>query len=129
MNGYVADIEEKTSDNNYFRQVLYTTKKTQLVVMALIPNEEIGMETHTDRDQFIRIESGSGIVVLNGEKSAIKDGSAIVIPAGTEHNVINTSSDLMRLYTIYCPPEHKDGIIHKTKVEALADKTDHYEIQ
>lgn len=120
MNGYVADIEEKTLNNNHFRQVLYTTKITQLVVMALSPNEDIGMEIHSDHDQFIRIESGSGIVVLNGVKSAIKDGSAIVIPAGTEHNVINTSSDIMHLYTIYCPPEHKDGIVHKTKAEALA---------
>ena len=118
MTGYVINIEEKSLENNYFREVLFTTDKSQLVVMALKPGEEIGMETHPEHDQFIRIESGTGKAIMNGEEHEITDGSAIVVPAGTQHNVINTSEVEMKLYTIYTPPEHKQGTIHKTKEEA-----------
>ncbi len=118
MTGYIINIEEKSLQNNYFREVLFTTDKSQLVVMALKPGEEIGMEVHPEHDQFIRIESGKGKAVMNGEEHEISDGSAIVIPAGTQHNFINTSEVAMKLYTIYTPPEHKPGTIHKTKEEA-----------
>lgn len=121
MKGYVGNIEEKTQANEYFRQVLFTTSKSQLVVMALQPGEEIGMEVHPEHDQFIRFETGVGKVILDGEESVVSDGFAVVIPAGTEHNVINTSQEVMKLYTIYTPPEHKDGTIHKTKQEAIAE--------
>jgi len=119
MTGYVTNIEEKTLKNSYFREVLFTTDKSQLVVMALKPGEEIGMEVHPEHDQFIRIESGNGKAIMNGEEHEIMDGSAIVIPAGTQHNIINTSQEVMKLYTIYTPPEHKPGTIHKTKDEAV----------
>lgn len=121
MQGYVTNIEEATSKNGYFRQVLYTALHSQLVVMALEPGEDIGMEVHPDHDQFIRVETGSGNAVLNGEEHTISDSTAVVIPAGTEHNIINTGSTVMKLYTIYSPPEHKDGVIHKTKAEAMAN--------
>ncbi len=120
MTGYVINIEKKTLENNYFREVLFTTDKSQLVVMALKPGEEIGMEIHPEHDQFIRIESGTGKVIMNGEEHELADGSAIVIPAGTQHNIINTSAIVMKLYTIYTPPEHKSGTVHKTKEEALS---------
>jgi mannose-6-phosphate isomerase-like protein (cupin superfamily) len=126
MTGYVDGIEKITEENNNFRQVLFTGQHQQLVVMALIPNEEIGMEVHETTDQFFRIEKGQGKVVMNSEEKEIKEGDAIIVPAGTQHNVINTSStESLRLYTIYSPPHHKDGITHKTKAEALADKDDH----
>ncbi len=118
MTGYVINIEEKTLKNDYFREVLFTTDKSQLVVMALKPGEEIGMEVHPEHDQFIRIESGKGKAIMNGEEREIADGSAVVIPAGVQHNIINTSPEIMSLYTIYTPPEHKPGTIHKTKEEA-----------
>ena len=118
MTGYVINIEEKTLENNYFREVLFTTDKSQLVVMALKPGEEIGMEVHPEHDQFIRIEAGTGKAIMNGEEHEIFDGSAIVIPAGTQHNIINKSEIVMKLYTIYTPPEHKQGTIHKTKEKA-----------
>lgn len=126
MRGYVADIEEKTESNEYFREVVFTGKHLQLVVMNLKPSEEIGMEVHAAVDQFFRIEEGEGKVLMNGEEHLIKDGDAIVIPAGTEHNIINTSSEkALKLYTIYTPPNHPDGTVHKTKAEALADEKDH----
>lgn len=118
MKGYVGNIEEKTAANSYFRQVLFTTQRSQLVVMALQPGEEIGLETHSEHDQFLRFESGSGQVIMDGEVSEVGNGFAVVIPAGTAHNVINTSASVMKLYTIYTPPEHKDGTVHKTKAEA-----------
>lgn len=125
MAGYVINIEEKTLQNEYFREVLFTGPHSQLVVMSLNPNEDIGMEVHDNVDQFIRIESGEGKAVLNGEEHIISDGSAIVIPAGTEHNIINTSADKkLKLYTIYSPPNHRDQTIHQTKEEALADEED-----
>jgi mannose-6-phosphate isomerase-like protein (cupin superfamily) len=127
MKGYVANIEDATKENDNFRKVLYTAKFSQLVVMALKPNEEIGEEVHS-LDQFIRIEKGEGKAVLDGVEHQIEDDFAIVIPAGTKHNVINTSSDEpMKLYTIYSPPEHRDGVVHPAKEDALADKTDEFD--
>ena len=126
MTGFVGNIEELTLANNYFRQVIYTGQHAQLVVMSLLPNEDIGMEVHKITDQFLRIEKGEGKVIMNGEESLIKDGSAIVVPAGTQHNVINTSSvNPLKLYTVYSPPHHKDGTIHKTKQDAVNDAEDH----
>lgn len=125
MAGYVINIEEKSEQNDYFREVVFTGPHSQLVVMSLNPNEDIGMEIHDNVDQFIRIESGEGKAILNGEEHIIRDGSAIVIPAGTEHNIINTSADKkLKLYTIYSPPNHRDQTIHQTKEEALADEED-----
>ncbi|MCL6096724.1 MAG: cupin domain-containing protein [Patescibacteria group bacterium] len=125
MIGYVGKIEELTLQNDYFRHVIYTAPHSQLVLMCLNPSEEIGVETHQNVDQFFRIEQGEGKVVLNGEDHTVSDGFAIVVPAGIEHNVINTSSDKkLKLYTIYSPANHKDGTIHKTKAEAMADEED-----
>ena len=121
MKGYITNIEERAIANDYFREVLYTDKHLQLVVMSLKPNEDIGEEVH-QLDQFIRIEKGEGKAVLNGIEHAIKDGSVIVIPEGTRHNIINTSPTLaMKLYTLYAPPDHKDGLIHKIKADAIAN--------
>lgn len=118
MTGYVINIEKKTQDNQYFREILYTTSKSQLVVMSLLPGEEIGEEIHEEHDQFLRFEEGEGKVILNEEEYGVSDGFAVVVPAGTKHNVINTGDTNMKLYTIYTPPEHEDGIIHKTKKDA-----------
>lgn len=121
MDGFVTDIERDTLANDDFRRVLFTGPNTQLVLMTLRPGEEIGLETHREHDQFIRIEAGTGVVRLNGEESAIEDGSAVVIPAGVEHNIVNASDDTpLRLYTLYSPPEHPDGTVHRTKEEAHA---------
>jgi mannose-6-phosphate isomerase-like protein (cupin superfamily) len=121
MAGYHTDIEKKSLENTYFREVLFTAPHSQLVVMALKSGEDIGLETHPDTDQFIRVEAGQGKAVLDGKEYALKDGSAIVIPSGTEHNILNTSATApLKLYTIYSPPEHPDGTIHKTKAEAEA---------
>ena len=126
MTGYVSNIEELTLQNTNFRAVLFTGSHMQLVVMTLKPLEEIGMEVHQDKDQFFRFESGEGKVIMNGEESIVKDGFVAIIPAGTQHNVINTSSDKeLKLYTIYSPAEHRDGVVHATKAIAQADTTDH----
>lgn len=125
MTGFSTNIEKDTLDNGKFRVVLHTTERMQLVIMTLQPGEEIGLERHEGHDQFIRVEAGEGIALLNGEKHALEDGVAVIIPAGTEHNVINTSTtEPMKLYTIYSPPEHPDGIVHETKAQA-----DEYERQ
>ncbi len=122
MKGYKVNIEELTNANSDFRQVLYTAKHCQLVVMALKPNEEIGVETHPDNDQFFRFESGSGKVVIDGNEYVVGNGDVVVVPAGAQHNVINTSpSEPLKLYTLYSPPHHRDGVVHKTKEEAVAD--------
>ena len=127
MKGFVSNIEKDTLENSNFRKVLYTSKHSQLVLMALRPNEDIGMEMHDSVDQFFRIEKGTGRVVIDGVEHEISDGTAIVIPAGTNHNVINTSTtDELKLYTIYSPANHKDGTIHVTKAEAEANE-EHYD--
>ena len=127
MAGYVTNIEEKTLDNNFFREVLFTAQRVQLVVMSLAPGEEIGMETHEDGDQFIRVEAGKGKAILDGEEHDLEDGSAVVIPGGVQHNIINTSQqDPLKLYTIYSPPEHPDGTVNKNKAEALAYEKEHH---
>ena len=113
--------------NENFREVLFTAKHCQLVVMHLQPAEEIGMEVHT-LDQFIRVEAGEGVAILDGVETAISDGWAVVVPAGANHNIVNSSIDKpLKLYTVYAPPEHRDGTIHATKAEAMADEQDHYQ--
>lgn len=121
MQGYVVNIESESLKNDYFRKVLYTAKNSQLVVMSLRPGEEIGSEVH-QLDQFIRCESGQGQAILDGVEHIISDGFAVVVPAGAEHNIINTGEAAMKLYTVYSPPNHRDGVIHKTKPEAETDE-------
>ncbi|MGD0729306.1 MAG: cupin domain-containing protein [Candidatus Micrarchaeaceae archaeon] len=119
--GYKIDLEKETKKNIYFRRVLYTAEHSQLVLMSLGPKEEIGAEVHKKIDQFFRFEQGKGIVVVNSTKHTVKDGSAVIVPAGSRHNVINTSTTLaLKFYTIYSPPDHKDKITHRTKAEAMA---------
>jgi len=127
MKGFVTNIEQAAVENEYFRKVLYTDTHVQLVVMSLKPNEDIGEEVH-QLDQFIRVETGEGSAVLDGVAHELKDGFAIVVPQGTMHNIINTSSDRpMKLYTVYAPPNHKDGTIHITKADAEADESEHFD--
>ncbi len=121
MKGYVTNIEEAAVSNGYFRRVLYTTHNAQLVLMSLQPGEDIGEEVH-DVDQFLRVDQGSGTVVIDGVPQPIGNGSAIVVPAGAKHNLINGPEGEMKLYTLYTPPHHKDGTVHKTKAEAAADQ-------
>ena len=126
MVGFIDNIEEKTEQNSFFRQVLYTGKYTQLVVMSLLPGEEIGMEVHPQVDQFFRIEEGQAKVVIDGEEHEVDEGFAIIVPAGSQHNVINTGSNPLKLYTLYSPPNHPDGTIHRTRAEAMvAEKEEH----
>ncbi len=120
MKGYISNIEKSTLENSHFRKVLYTTTQSQLVLMSLLPGEEIGEEIH-DVDQFLRIEQGTGMVVLDDVPHPIEDGSAIVVPIGTKHNIVNTGKDSMKLYSLYMPPHHKDGTIHETKAQAESD--------
>jgi mannose-6-phosphate isomerase-like protein (cupin superfamily) len=120
MKGFVQDIEGLTIKNDEFRQVLYTAKHCQLVVMALKPKEEIGAEVHK-LDQFFRVEEGSGEAVLEGVRTTIRAGFAVIVPAGTNHNIINTGSVPLKLYTLYAPPNHQDGIVHHTRAEAEKD--------
>ena len=121
MKGYVQNIEKAAERNTTFRTVLYTAKNCQLVVMSLKPGEDIGAEVHK-LDQFFRIEEGEGKAVLDGIEHRIKPGFAILVPAGTHHNIINGSSSSMKLYTLYAPPNHRDGVVHATKTDAEADK-------
>ena len=124
MHGYVTNIEGDTLANDDYRRVLYTGPNTQLVLMTLQPGDEIGEETHEEHDQFIRVEAGAGVVLLNGERHTLSDGSAVVIPAGVEHNVLNMSDDApLRLYTLYSPPEHPDGTVQHTKADEAAAKS------
>jgi mannose-6-phosphate isomerase-like protein (cupin superfamily) len=125
MKGFFTNIEEDTVANNDFRRVLYTGKHSQLVLMSLAPGTEIGSEVHGDNDQFFRFEAGRGKVVIDDNEYEVSDGSAIVVPAGARHNVINTSdSEALKMYTIYSPPHHKDGIVRATKEEAEANDED-----
>lgn len=128
-NGYISNILKATLDNSNFRKVLFTGPNSQLVVMSLKPGEDIGMEVHNHVDQFIRIESGVGKSILDGEETEIKDDFAVVIPAGTEHNIVNTSdTEDLKLYTVYSPANHPEGTIHKTKEEAMkAEEEEHNE--
>lgn len=127
MKGFHQNIEQATLENNNFRKVLYTSKHSQLVLMSLKPGEEIGMETHNDNDQFFRFEAGQGKAVIDGNEYELADGMAIVIPAGAEHNVVNTSdSEDLKMYTIYSPAHHRDGVVHETKEQAMQDD-EHFE--
>jgi mannose-6-phosphate isomerase-like protein (cupin superfamily) len=121
VNGFVQNIEDLTVKNDEFRRVIYTAKNCQLVVMALKPKEEIGAEVHKKVDQFFRVEEGSGEAVLDSVRTAIRAGFAIVVPAGMNHNIINTGSVPLKLYTIYSPPNHRDGVVHHTRADAEAD--------
>jgi mannose-6-phosphate isomerase-like protein (cupin superfamily) len=120
MKGFVQDIEDIAGRNEEFRRVLYTARNCQLVVMALEPKGEIGAEVHT-LDQFFRVEAGTGEAVLDGVRSPIRAGFAVLVPAGTNHNIINTGTGPLKLYTLYSPPNHRDGVIHHTREEAEAD--------
>ena len=125
MKGYVQNIETIATSNDDFRRVLHTARHCQLVVMALKPKEEIGAEVH-QLDQFFRVEQGSGEAVLDGVRTAIQAGFAVVVPAGARHNIINTGTEPLRLYTIYAPPNHRDGVVHRTRADAEAD-TEHFD--
>jgi len=125
MKGFNTNIEKDTLENDNFRKVLYTGKHSQLVLMNLKPGEEIGLETHMGNDQFFRFESGLGKVIIDDNEYEVKDGSAIIVPAGTKHNVVNTSqAEDLKLYTIYSPAHHKDGIVRMTKKEAEENEAD-----
>jgi mannose-6-phosphate isomerase-like protein (cupin superfamily) len=121
MKGFFANIEKETLENENFRKVLYTAKHSQLVLMSLCPSEDIGMEVHSDNDQFFRFEKGTGKVIIDGNEYEVTDGSAIVVPAGAQHNVVNVSeTERLNLYTIYSPAHHQDGVVRATKEEAEA---------
>ena len=125
MKGFVKDIESLAVGNEEFRRVLYTAKHCQVVLMALKPKEDIGAEVHT-LDQFFRVEEGTGEAVLDGVRTPIRAGFAVVVPAGANHNIINTGSVSLKLYTIYSPPNHRDGVVHHTRAEAAAD-SEHFD--
>ena len=127
MKGYITNIEKLSLENENFRKVLYTTNNSQLVLMSLRPGEDIGEEIH-DVDQFLRIESGTGQALLNDVPQDISDGSAVVVPAGAKHDIINTGDTSMKLYSLYMPPHHKDGTVHATKAEAEHDE-EHFDGQ
>lgn len=122
MKGFVDDIEKLTEENTDFRRVLYTGKNLQLVLMALRPGEDIGEEVHEDRDQFFRVEAGSGEILIDGKVTKVKSDFAMIVPAGARHNVRNTGSEPLKVYTIYGPPEHRDGIVRATKAAAEASE-------
>ena len=120
MKGFIQNIEKIAETNQDFRQVLYTAKNCQLVVMSLKSKEEIGMEVHK-LDQFFRVEEGNGEAILDGVRTAISAGFAVLVPAGTNHNIINTGEGPLKLYTLYAPPNHRDGVVHRTRADAEAD--------
>lgn len=123
--GYSTDIEKETVENDDFRRVLYTAKNMQLVLMSLKPTEEIGEEVHDDVDQFIRCDAGEGVAILNGVEHVLRNGIAVIVPAGVRHNVKNVSpTEALKLYTIYTPPEHKDGTVHPTKSDVSEEHFD-----
>ncbi|MFH1442689.1 MAG: cupin domain-containing protein [Candidatus Micrarchaeota archaeon] len=124
--GFNANLGQATLANSNFRKVLYTGKYSQLVLMCLKPGEEIGSETHPDVDQFFRFEKGRGVVVIDGKRNPVSDGSGVIVPSGAEHNVINVGKTDLKLYTIYSPPEHQDKVLRKTKKDALA-KEEHFD--
>lgn len=126
MQGFIDNIETLTTENTDFRRVIYTGKYLQLVLMALKPGEEIGEEVHADHDQFFRIESGSGEVLIDGRRTPIKDDDAILVPAGARHNIFNTGEASLTLYTLYGPPEHHEGVVRATRAEAEA-KEEHFD--
>jgi mannose-6-phosphate isomerase-like protein (cupin superfamily) len=119
VKGFVSNIEKDTLENDNFRKVIYTSKHSQLVLMKLAPSEEIGLEVHPDNDQFFRFEKGQGKVIIDGNEYDVADGTAVIVPAGSQHNVVNVSAtDELKLYTIYSPAHHKDGVVRVTKAEA-----------
>lgn len=125
MKGYVTNIEEATEKNTSFRKVLYTGKHSQMVLMSLLPLEEIGMEIHAENDQFFRFEQGSGMCVIDGYTYTVQAGDVVIVPAGAEHNILNSSdTEMLKIYTLYSPAHHKDGIERKTKQEATIDAPD-----
>lgn len=127
MKGFHSNIEEDTLENTNFRKVLYTSKHSQLVLMALKPGQDIGMEVHNENDQFFRFEAGTGKVVIDGNEYEVSDGSAVIVPVGAEHNVINTSdTEMLKMYTIYSPPHHQDGVLRETKEDAESSEP-HYD--
>lgn len=129
MKGFAGKIEEMVLNNSSFRKVIYTSKYSQLVLMSLKPSEEIGVEVHQDNDQFFRFEKGEGKVIIDGNEYAVGDGMAVVVPAGAQHNVINTSAtDDLKLYTVYSPAHHKDKVVRETKAEAEADSPEFDEV-
>ncbi|MBU0660626.1 cupin domain-containing protein [Patescibacteria group bacterium] len=123
MKGYIVDLEKETLLNTDYRRVLYTTKNSQLVLMCIEPGDEIGAEVH-ELDQFIRVEEGEGKAIMDGVEHELSDGVAIVIPAGMDHNVINVGEDNLKLYSVYTPPEHKDGTVHKIKADEVEEHFD-----
>ena len=118
MKGFIADIEDRTEDNDAFRRVLYTGPNLQLVVMSIEPGEEIGEEVHEHTDQFFRVEQGKGEIVMDGRATGIESDTAMLVPAGTRHNIRNTGNRALKLYTLYAPPQHEDGTVHRTRAEA-----------
>ena len=124
MKGYVANIEDATVDNEDFRRVVYTGKNLQLVLMTLPPGCDIGEEVHEDRDQFFRIEEGEGVIRIDGKDNRVEAEFAVIVPAGARHNVVNTGEEPLKLYTLYGPPEHRDGTVHKDKAQAERDHDD-----
>lgn len=125
MKGFFADIEQVTRRNTNFRQVLYTGQHTQLVLMSLLPGSDIGVEVHPDNDQFFRFEAGEGKAIIDGNEYVVGEGSVVIVPAGAEHNIINTSdTESLKLYTLYSPPHHKDGIVRATKEDASQNETE-----
>lgn len=125
MKGFIDDIEDRTVENRDFRRVLYTGPHLQLVLMSLKPGEEIGEEIHDDTDQFFRVEEGEGEVIIDGRATAIESETAIVVPAGARHNLRNTGDEPLKLYTVYAPPRHEDGTVHRTKEDA-EQSTEHF---